>query len=178
MASGKTHDQAVFNASLFTFASGVLLNYLGVFHWLDVSIVATGIFSGLMLSPDLDLAENAWKGDSSYKVTALRRWGLLSLFWLPYGLAIPHRSWLSHGLIVGTSLRVLYFWGIVYGLSYAPWLERFINREYMLTMWRMFPVQLWFIGLCIADTIHLMFDGGKTSNHGKPFKGAKKRQRG
>lgn len=55
------------------------------------------LFSGLMFGPDLDIHSVQY-----------RRWGLLRWLWLPYRRAIKHRSWLSHGFLAGTVLRLLY----------------------------------------------------------------------
>ncbi|MFN5515562.1 MAG: metal-binding protein [Cyanobacteriota bacterium] len=55
------------------------------------------VFSGLMFGPDLDIHSVQY-----------RRWGVLRWLWLPYRRAIKHRSWLSHGFIAGTVIRLLY----------------------------------------------------------------------
>ena len=54
-----------------------------------------------MFGPDLDIHSVQYK-----------RWGWLRWIWLPYRASMHHRSQLSHGPIVGTTLRVLYagFW--------------------------------------------------------------------
>jgi uncharacterized metal-binding protein len=61
-------------------------------------LVAGGfLFGGLMFGPDLDI----------YSVQ-FQRWGFLRWIWLPYQKSLRHRSFLSHGPIIGTILRVLY----------------------------------------------------------------------
>ena len=42
-----------------------------------------------------------------------KRWGVFRWLWLPYRSLISHRSPLSHGLIIGTTLRLLYFLGFL-----------------------------------------------------------------
>ncbi len=37
-----------------------------------------------------------------------QRWGFLRWIWLPYQKNLRHRSFLSHGPIIGTTLRVVY----------------------------------------------------------------------
>jgi uncharacterized metal-binding protein len=75
--------------------------------WLTCGTLAGSIlFSGLMLSPDLDL-------DSSI----YQRWGPLKFLWWPYQKLVPHRSILSHSLL-GALLRVVYFLALVWGLSH------------------------------------------------------------
>lgn len=65
-------------------------------HWL----------AGLIFSPDLDIFG-----------TNYRRWGPLRVLWWPYAKTIPHRSWLSHGLIVGPLLQLVYFVAVFGGLA-------------------------------------------------------------
>jgi uncharacterized metal-binding protein len=61
-------------------------------------LVAGGfLFGGLMFGPDLDI----------YSVQ-FQRWGFLRWIWLPYQKSLRHRSFLSHGPIIGTILRILY----------------------------------------------------------------------
>ncbi len=97
MPSGKVHDRL-------TVATATLSLPL----WLIVSPqhdlvaytagVTSYLFSGFWLSGDLDT------NSVSYK-----RWGIFKFIWLPYRLLVPHRSCISHGIIVGPILRVVYF---------------------------------------------------------------------
>jgi uncharacterized metal-binding protein len=95
MPSGRTHDLITFAISPLAFAAAML--YWG--HWLVALIAAAAtIFAGLMFGPDLDLYSNQYK-----------RWGPLRFIWYPYMVAFSHRSRLSHGIILSTVFRVLYF---------------------------------------------------------------------
>lgn len=72
--------------------------------WTAIGVgVAAYLFSGLALSPDLDVNSRAY-----------RRWGMFRFFWLPYQVLIPHRSWLSHSWVFGPLLRALYFFFMLY----------------------------------------------------------------
>ncbi|MEH2358701.1 metal-binding protein [Nostoc sp.] len=94
MPSGRTHDRITMYALPFV---------VGVTFWQTRSsnatlLVAGGfLFGGLMFGPDLDI----------YSVQ-FQRWGFLRWIWLPYQKSLRHRSFLSHGPIIGTILRVLY----------------------------------------------------------------------
>ncbi|MEH1911984.1 metal-binding protein [Nostoc sp.] len=94
MPSGRTHDRITMYALPFV---------AGVTFWQTRSsnttlLVAGGfLFGGLMFGPDLDI----------YSVQ-FQRWGFLRWIWLPYQKSLRHRSFLSHGPIIGTILRVLY----------------------------------------------------------------------
>jgi uncharacterized metal-binding protein len=94
MPSGQTHDRI----TLYT-----LPLVAGVTFWQTRSssvtlLVAGGfMFGGLMFGPDLDIYSRQYQ-----------RWGLLRWIWLPYQKSLRHRSFLSHGPIIGTTLRVVY----------------------------------------------------------------------
>ncbi len=94
MPSGQTHDRITLWS--LPVVTGLTL---ALTRSSDLTLIVSGgfLFSGLMLSPDLDLYSRAFK-----------RWGWLRWIWVPYQKAIRHRSIFSHGLIIGTTLRVLY----------------------------------------------------------------------
>lgn len=70
-----------------------------------LTISAAHVLSGVAFSPDLDLNSRKYQN-----------WGPLRFVWWPYRQIMPHRSWLSHGLIIGPLLRLAYFGIVVYGL--------------------------------------------------------------
>lgn len=65
----------------------------------SLTLILSGgyLFSGLMFGPDLDVHSQQFK-----------RWGVLRWIWLPYRRSMRHRSFLSHGVIIGTLIRVIY----------------------------------------------------------------------
>lgn len=93
MPSGRTHDRITLwglpcvagITFVQTDSSNLTLLLSGAF-----------LFSGLMFGPDLDIYSVQYK-----------RWGCLRWLWIPYQ-KIRHRSLLSHGMIIGTTLRLLY----------------------------------------------------------------------
>ncbi|MFN6463087.1 MAG: metal-binding protein [Nostoc sp. DedVER02] len=94
MPSGRTHDRITMYA--LPFVAGITL-------WQtrssNVTLLVAGgfLFGGLMFGPDLDI----------YSIQ-FQRWGFLRWIWLPYQKSLRHRSFLSHGPIIGTILRILY----------------------------------------------------------------------
>ncbi|BAY66557.1 hypothetical protein NIES22_66960 [Calothrix brevissima NIES-22] len=94
MPSGRTHDSITLYA---------LPLVAGVTFWQtgssNVTLFVAGgfLFGGLMFGPDLDI----------YSIQ-YQRWGFLRWIWLPYQKSLRHRSFLSHGPIIGTTLRVIY----------------------------------------------------------------------
>jgi uncharacterized metal-binding protein len=95
MPSGRTHDRITIWG---------LPMVVGMTFWQTRNgnltlLVASGfMLGGLMFGPDLDI----------YSVQ-YQRWGWLRWIWLPYQKSLRHRSFLSHGPVIGTTLRVLYF---------------------------------------------------------------------
>jgi uncharacterized metal-binding protein len=73
-------------------------------------VVGAYLFSGLLLSNDLDIASRIY-----------RRWGPFRLLWYPYQRLIPHRSFWSHGIVVGPVLRVLYLYVMVELILLCSW---------------------------------------------------------
>lgn len=94
MPSGRTHDRITW---LLTPPVGVACwHYTG--SALDTGVlVASFVFAGLMFSGDLDLNSVQY-----------RRWGPLRWIWKPYQWLIPHRSPLSHGIVLGPLVRLVY----------------------------------------------------------------------
>ncbi len=95
MPSGRTHDRITIWA---------LPMVVGVTFWQTRNgnvtlLVATGfMLGGLMFGPDLDIYSRQFQ-----------RWGWLRWIWLPYQKNLRHRSIFSHGPLIGTTLRVIYF---------------------------------------------------------------------
>ncbi|MEN9227309.1 MAG: metal-binding protein [Gloeomargarita sp. GMQP_bins_120] len=94
MASGRTHDRLIlWTAPLVGLTTGYVT---GGGHW-PWLVMGSYVFSGLMFSGDLDIPSRQW-----------RRWGWLRFLWIPYQKICKHRSFWSHGLLVGTLGRLLY----------------------------------------------------------------------
>jgi len=92
MPSGATHDRITL------WISPLVAGLTWVLTQSDrLTLITVGTFlaGGLLLSPDLDIRSRPYK-----------RWGWLRWLWLPYQKSIRHRSWLSHGWIIGTLLRI------------------------------------------------------------------------
>ncbi len=161
MPSGRTHDRITWWTFPLT---------LGGTWWLsgrwDVTsaVGASYLFSGLMFGPDLDT-----------RSVQIRRWGLLRWIWWPYRRFVPHRSRLSHGVLVGTFLRLVYLTvvfcalaGLVaYGLqqyggvsvvkelevTYPMLTKQTARWEWKFVLWILLGLELGAISHIIADTL-------------------------
>jgi uncharacterized metal-binding protein len=94
MPSGRTHDRI----TLWALPLITVLSFWQTRSGNLTLLVAGGfLLGGLMFGPDLDIYSRQYQ-----------RWGWFRFIWLPYQKSLRHRSLLSHGPIIGTTLRVLY----------------------------------------------------------------------
>ena len=120
------------------------------------------LFAGYACAGDLDLNSREY-----------HRWGPLKCIWWPYRVCVPHRSWVSHGLIMGGVLRIVYllavftliaacgFWtyGRFHGIEKArvvaiqQWasLDGFVLAHPV-------PIALSLSGFILAGTVHSLSD--------------------
>ncbi len=94
MPSGNTHDRITLWTLPWIGGITALITHSSK---LTLIVAGTYLFSGLMFGPDLDIHSIQYK-----------RWGLLGFIWLPYRKMMAHRSIFSHGIIIGTVVRILY----------------------------------------------------------------------
>jgi uncharacterized metal-binding protein len=99
MPSAPTHDRITLALALPTAAVAWAITRDPA-----LAAVATAglLLGGFMFGPDLDIASRQY-----------RRWGPFRWVWLPYRWALRHRSRLSHGVLFGTAIRVVYFLAVV-----------------------------------------------------------------
>lgn len=95
MPSGKTHDVITILFAVPTFVGTWLITKNTA---LSIVVTVTMLFGGFMFGPDLDIHSKQYT-----------RWGYCRFIWFPYKVCLPHRSRLSHGIILGTFIRVVYF---------------------------------------------------------------------
>lgn len=98
MPAGKTHDRVTVWLTPWV----ALAAMIATTHWGYTALVVGGfIFAGLMFGPDLDI-----------RSVQSKRWGWFGWIWRPYRRSLRHRSWLSHGFLAGTTVRLIYlfFW--------------------------------------------------------------------
>ena len=106
MPSGKVHDRITVIGAIAAAPAWWQLSQDSRDYTVGATLVGAILFSGLMLSPDLDLNSSIY-----------HRWGPLKWLWLPYQRAVPHRSFLSHSML-GALLRVAYFLLVLWGISH------------------------------------------------------------
>jgi uncharacterized metal-binding protein len=162
MPSGRTHDRVTYALASPVF---VVAQIYGGDLLLSGMIAMAMVFAGLMFGPDLDLQSKQYQ-----------RWGPLRFIWYPYRLMTGHRSRLSHGLILSTPVRILYFSVVVivcsttalYAQRYylygnqTTWMAAFnqISAD-LIAFWQKADKRyLWaaFAGLWLGAAIHTLTD--------------------
>jgi uncharacterized metal-binding protein len=107
------------------------------------------LFSGLMFGPDLDIYSQQYK-----------RWLWLRWVWLPYRRSMSHRSVLSHGMIIGTVLRVAYVVTLVLSVMATAYFLWTVGQQLvgLTPAWYLLFVP-WLDGLLlgIADSLRSYF---------------------
>lgn len=98
MPNGKTHD-------IITFTIAPIVAGISYCFTKDITtiliIFGCYLFASLMFNGDLDTNSRPYN-----------RWWILKMIWIPYQLMFTHRSVFTHGLIIGTIVRLLYL-GII-----------------------------------------------------------------
>lgn len=139
MPNGRVHAVITIAAAGLTYAWGTSSGETPVL----AAAAATGCAAGALLTPDLDI-----KGTRADRIVRTEAgilpaiiWGL---FWNPYSTLIPHRSWLSHGPLIGTALRLIYMAVPLYILGIMPRPGPMLARI--------------IAGLIISDNLHIGAD--------------------
>lgn len=129
---------------------------------MTIQAIAGGCILGIMITPDLDVDRPV---RSHYVV--LRRFGpaiaaMWRMIWLPYGLAIRHRSWVSHMPLIGTLIRAAYL--VCIG-SLLLWAAGRFGGVSLPTQGMLLLIPWALIGLAVSDGLHwaadILFTGFK-----------------
>lgn len=155
MPSGKTHDRI----TLWSLPLVAALTF-GHTRNSNLTLLVSGgfLFGGLMFGPDLDTYSRQFQ-----------RWGYFRWIWIPYQNGLNHRSFLSHGPLVGTAVRLIYL--ILWiGFLAIPSLilTQLVAEQWFLgsafqEMWRSLSAHYMeaialFIGLELGATSHTLSD--------------------
>lgn len=138
MPNGRTHDKITF----------ILLPVIGLLsYYFTTDIKSTSIlmftyfFASIMFNGDLDTNSKPYN-----------RWFILKMIWIPYQLMFTHRSIFTHGIIIGTVIRLLYL-GIIPFI--IIWLKGSLD---IITSIDLGIFILIFIGLESGSAVHTISD--------------------
>jgi uncharacterized metal-binding protein len=138
MPNGKTHDTITFIVAPVVAA----LSY-----WITKDLKITSIIFGCYLFASL-----MFNGDLDTNSRPYNRWWLFKMIWIPYQLMFDHRSVFTHGLIIGTVVRILYLGLIPFLIILLKGnLEVITNIPLNITI-------LSFIGLELGSAVHTISD--------------------
>ena len=98
MPNGKTHD-------IITFVCTPIV--VGATWYFTRNVKTTAIMLSLFL-----FSSFMFNGDLDTPSAPYNRWWIFKMIWIPYQLMFHHRSVFTHGLIIGTVIRVLYLTAI------------------------------------------------------------------
>ena len=147
MPSGATHDRITLIS--LPIVTGLTL-FASQSASITLSLAGSFLFSGLMFGPDLDI----------YSVQ-FKRWGMLRWIWRPYQKSMRHRSWLSHGPIIGTLLRLAYLgcW-VALGTAIWNWVVMvnhgsFLTWHSIQTQFQSFASQYFWQGMAVLVGLEL-----------------------
>lgn len=138
MPNGKTHDKI-------TFIILPIISILSYYFTTDIKstliLMFTYFFASIMFNGDLDTNSRPYN-----------RWWIFKLIWIPYQLMFTHRSFFTHGLIIGTVIRILYL-GIIPFIIF--WLKGDLE---VITSIDLSILILIFIGLELGSVVHTISD--------------------
>jgi uncharacterized metal-binding protein len=143
--------------------------------------VSVGNVLGMMLTPDMDDPGTTypeyvvgWLFRQALWHCGVRNRGtladaenvgkkLLAAVTAPYGVFIPHRSWLSHLPPIGTLTKVTYLYCLYYVISCVIGFEHITPRVLASTPQVWYTIFVW----AVHDSVHLLDDGGMIQFNGK-----------
>lgn len=138
MPNGRTHDIITAVITPIVIGDAYILTK-------DVKIIAVisacFLFASLMFNGDLDIESRPYY-----------RWSVLRFIWLPYQSMFEHRSIWTHGLVIGTIVRLLY-------LGFIPFIIILLkgNLE-IITAINLNMLLLILIGLELGSAVHTISD--------------------
>jgi len=138
MPNGKTHDKI----SLITIPLIAGLVWL-IFNKVQTVLIITTAytFASFMFNGDLDINSRPYN-----------RWWLFKVIWVPYQMMFTHRSIFTHGIVIGTVIRVLY-------LGIIPFLYLLFVHDVNLLNYMVSAEGLYILlGLELGNTIHTLAD--------------------
>lgn len=145
MPNGKTHDKITILTTPIIAGGGFLLYKHQCPENLKFVLIATLIIIGAYL-----FASFMFNGDLDTNSKPYNRWWLFKMIWIPYQLMFNHRSIWSHGIIIGTVVRLAYLSPIFYLVYKILNLSiQNINLIYVI------PI---LIGLELGNSVHTISD--------------------
>jgi len=166
MADGHTHILATKTLAAFLFAgqigNGLLIKRYSIQETLLSALaLSAGTLAGLFLTPDLDIDAGSMSEEEVRKISPFGE-NIWWIYWYPYRILIPHRSFLSHFPIIGTLGRLFYLsipYLVVTGITYVVAPDVFGLLAFAGLWLIFFPYfQMFVLGLASSDLLHFFMD--------------------
>jgi uncharacterized metal-binding protein len=142
MPNGKTHDKVtLIILPIIIIASIYFLNNIGNF----LILVLSYLFSSFMFNGDLDMNSKPYN-----------RWFILKMIWIPYQLLFNHRSIFTHGIIIGTLVRLIYLSMFIIPILYIS--KNLVLIKTFYNYAGIYKLVLVCIGLELGSAIHTIAD--------------------
>lgn len=135
MPQGKTHD--IITIVVSPIIIGVTYHFTKDYKIIGI-ITLTYLFASFMFNGDLDTNSAPYN-----------RWFIFKMIWIPYQLMFEHRSIFTHGLIIGTIVRIIY-------IGFIPIIILYFSGSIIYINW--YLLLLIFIGLELGSAIHTIAD--------------------
>ncbi len=144
MPKGKTHDKI----SIITIPALTIVFYLITTNLLQTVIFFVSyLFASFMFNGDLDTYSKPYN-----------RWWLFKTFWTPYQTIFKHRSIFTHGIILGTFVRLLYLSIVIIGILWIIYGKDSLNTYYNFCIENKKILVVSFIGLEFGNSTHTFAD--------------------
>ena len=158
MSNGKTHDDL--NRIIALPVSVVMFLFFYIFtNELFYSFtISLTLYIGIQLqrffTPDTADIDNATY--SNYLIGLIDPYleRLYRIILHPFKISIPHRHWLSHGLFIGTFIKLLYIVVLTFPLMMFSWYQLF--WKYIIYYYDYSIIFI--IGIVVGDIGHLSLD--------------------
>jgi len=148
MPTGKTHDKItlIITPIIILTSFYVLKNIRNDINYIrDVLIILFSyLFSSFMFNGDLDTNSRPYN-----------RWFLFKMIWIPYQLLFKHRNIFTHGIIIGTIIRIIYLLIIILPILYFCGYLNLVND---LIKYHKDVMLLIIIGLESGSALHTISD--------------------
>lgn len=146
MPNGRTHDKITYiTTPIVGIGTVAILLNLNNGMELMFSLILT-----LILMSSYFFASMMFNGDLDAHTKPFNRWWVFKMIWIPYQLMFHHRSIWTHGIIIGTVVRLVYLSPIIIGTFYL------FNISFNNINWfYLIPI---LIGLELGNTVHTVSD--------------------
>src|SRR5260221_9798774 len=133
-----------------------------IYTGITVILIMLGLELGRTFSPDLDIIANPHYKYGYYEFYLIKQtfgyipYKIIFLWFWPYGKLISHRSWASHGFLIGSVVRLGYILLPFLALFFILFQKFGISWDKVYSFW---PYFLYiFLGFFLADCLHLSLD--------------------